>query len=143
MDLYWYLLWTGLWTSLDIAIFHLNRNERKSLVMLLNSCYHIVKGWVYCSASFAVLHGLRFDLIFVWQIALGEELTSDYHYELVPGEGSPCLCGSSKCRGRLHWNLDICAAVVYSDCKIWDKNNAQFENIPVWKSLLLELKSFW
>ncbi|KAF7828800.1 histone-lysine N-methyltransferase SUVR5 [Senna tora] len=35
-------------------------------------------------------------------IALGEELTCDYHYKLVPGEGSPCLCGSSKCRGRLH-----------------------------------------
>ncbi|KAI4327534.1 hypothetical protein L6164_019983 [Bauhinia variegata] len=34
-------------------------------------------------------------------IALGEELTFDYHYELVPGEGSPCLCGSLKCRGRI------------------------------------------
>ncbi|KAG4380280.1 hypothetical protein GLYMA_16G143100v4 [Glycine max] len=35
-------------------------------------------------------------------IALGEELTYNYHYELVPGEGSPCLCGSTKCRGRLY-----------------------------------------
>ncbi|XP_054823931.1 LOW QUALITY PROTEIN: histone-lysine N-methyltransferase SUVR5 [Prosopis cineraria] len=35
-------------------------------------------------------------------IALGEELTCDYHYELLPGEGSPCHCGSLKCRGRLH-----------------------------------------
>ncbi|XP_027361259.1 histone-lysine N-methyltransferase SUVR5-like isoform X2 [Abrus precatorius] len=34
-------------------------------------------------------------------IALGEELTYDYQYELVPGEGSPCLCESLKCRGRL------------------------------------------
>ncbi|KAI4314897.1 hypothetical protein L6164_027760 [Bauhinia variegata] len=34
-------------------------------------------------------------------IALGEELTHDYHYEVVPGEGSPCLCGSLKCRGRI------------------------------------------
>ncbi|XP_057418199.1 histone-lysine N-methyltransferase SUVR5-like [Lotus japonicus] len=35
-------------------------------------------------------------------IALGEELTFDYRYKLVPGEGAPCLCGSSKCRGRLY-----------------------------------------
>ncbi|KAK7359933.1 hypothetical protein VNO77_01902 [Canavalia gladiata] len=35
-------------------------------------------------------------------IALGEELTYNYQYELVPGEGSPCLCGSAKCRGRLY-----------------------------------------
>ncbi|KAK7263045.1 hypothetical protein RJT34_30629 [Clitoria ternatea] len=35
-------------------------------------------------------------------IALGEELTYDYHYQLVPGGGSPCLCGSVKCRGRLY-----------------------------------------
>ncbi|KAJ1436574.1 Zinc finger C2H2-type [Sesbania bispinosa] len=35
-------------------------------------------------------------------IALGEELTFNYHYELVPGEGSPCHCGSSNCRGRLY-----------------------------------------
>ncbi|XP_027345403.1 histone-lysine N-methyltransferase SUVR5-like [Abrus precatorius] len=35
-------------------------------------------------------------------IALGEELTYNYQYELVPGEGSPCLCGSVKCRGRLY-----------------------------------------
>lgn len=35
-------------------------------------------------------------------INLGEELTYDYQYELQPGEGSPCHCGASKCRGRLH-----------------------------------------
>ncbi|KHN36168.1 Histone-lysine N-methyltransferase SUVR5 [Glycine soja] len=35
-------------------------------------------------------------------IALGEELTYDYQYELMPGEGSPCLCESLKCRGRLY-----------------------------------------
>ncbi|KAJ1419079.1 SET domain [Sesbania bispinosa] len=35
-------------------------------------------------------------------IALGEELTYDYQYEPVPGEGYPCLCESSKCRGRLY-----------------------------------------
>ncbi|KAL4314282.1 histone-lysine N-methyltransferase SUVR5 isoform X1 [Arachis ipaensis] len=35
-------------------------------------------------------------------IALGEELTHDYHYKLVSGEGTPCLCGASKCRGRLY-----------------------------------------
>lgn len=35
-------------------------------------------------------------------IAAGEELTYDYRYELVPGEGQPCYCGAaSKCRGRL------------------------------------------
>ncbi|KAK2372790.1 histone-lysine N-methyltransferase SUVR5 [Trifolium repens] len=35
-------------------------------------------------------------------IGLGEELTYGFQYELMPGEGSPCLCESSKCRGRLH-----------------------------------------
>ncbi|KAK7252873.1 hypothetical protein RIF29_37126 [Crotalaria pallida] len=35
-------------------------------------------------------------------IALGEELTFDYHYEPMPGEGSPCLCGSLKCKGLLY-----------------------------------------
>lgn len=35
-------------------------------------------------------------------IALGEELTYGFQYELVPGKGSPCLCESSKCRGRLY-----------------------------------------
>ncbi|KAK7250847.1 hypothetical protein RIF29_33573 [Crotalaria pallida] len=35
-------------------------------------------------------------------IALGEELTYNYRYELVPGEGSPCLCGSVNCRGYLY-----------------------------------------
>uniref|UniRef100_A0A7C9CQX8 [Histone H3]-lysine(4) N-trimethyltransferase n=1 Tax=Opuntia streptacantha TaxID=393608 RepID=A0A7C9CQX8_OPUST len=34
-------------------------------------------------------------------IAAGEELTYDYRDELQPGEGSPCLCGASTCRGRL------------------------------------------
>ncbi|XP_061338628.1 histone-lysine N-methyltransferase SUVR5-like [Gastrolobium bilobum] len=34
-------------------------------------------------------------------IALGEELTYNYQYELEPGEGFPCLCGSLNCRGRL------------------------------------------
>ncbi|KAL3378521.1 hypothetical protein AABB24_004444 [Solanum stoloniferum] len=35
-------------------------------------------------------------------ILAGEELTYDYRYKLLPGEGSPCLCGSSNCRGRLY-----------------------------------------
>ncbi|XP_057416486.1 histone-lysine N-methyltransferase SUVR5-like isoform X2 [Lotus japonicus] len=35
-------------------------------------------------------------------IALGEELTFDYQGKLVVGEETPCLCGSSNCRGRLH-----------------------------------------
>ncbi|KAJ7944359.1 Histone-lysine N-methyltransferase SUVR5 [Quillaja saponaria] len=35
-------------------------------------------------------------------IALGEELTYDYRYELLPGEGYPCHCGSPNCRGRLY-----------------------------------------
>ncbi|QCD90972.1 histone-lysine N-methyltransferase SUVR5 isoform X1 [Vigna unguiculata] len=35
-------------------------------------------------------------------IALGEELTYDYQYEHVLSEGSPCLCESLKCRGRLY-----------------------------------------
>lgn len=35
-------------------------------------------------------------------ISLGEELTYDYRYKPLPGEGYPCHCGASKCRGRLH-----------------------------------------
>ncbi|KMT08530.1 hypothetical protein BVRB_6g138130 isoform A [Beta vulgaris subsp. vulgaris] len=35
-------------------------------------------------------------------IAAGEELCYDYHYELQAGDGFPCLCGASNCRGRLH-----------------------------------------
>uniref|UniRef100_A0A2P2KG46 Histone-lysine N-methyltransferase SUVR5-like isoform X2 n=1 Tax=Rhizophora mucronata TaxID=61149 RepID=A0A2P2KG46_RHIMU len=35
-------------------------------------------------------------------IAFGEELTYNYRYELFPGEGHPCHCGASKCRGRLY-----------------------------------------
>lgn len=35
-------------------------------------------------------------------IAMGEELTFDYRYDLLPGEGYPCHCGASNCRGRLY-----------------------------------------
>ncbi|KAL3833410.1 hypothetical protein ACJIZ3_008146 [Penstemon smallii] len=35
-------------------------------------------------------------------IALGEELTYDFRYKLLPGEGCLCLCGASNCRGRLY-----------------------------------------
>ncbi|KAL3525757.1 hypothetical protein ACH5RR_014129 [Cinchona calisaya] len=35
-------------------------------------------------------------------IAMGEELTYDYRYKLLPGDGCPCLCGASNCRGRLY-----------------------------------------
>ncbi|KAM3363600.1 histone-lysine N-methyltransferase SUVR5 isoform X2 [Capsicum galapagoense] len=35
-------------------------------------------------------------------ILAGEELTFNYRYKLLPGEGSPCLCGSSNCKGRLY-----------------------------------------
>ncbi|KAA8531784.1 hypothetical protein F0562_006499 [Nyssa sinensis] len=35
-------------------------------------------------------------------IAMGEELTYDYRYKLLPGEGCPCHCGASNCRGRLY-----------------------------------------
>ncbi|XP_022775257.1 histone-lysine N-methyltransferase SUVR5-like isoform X2 [Durio zibethinus] len=35
-------------------------------------------------------------------IAMGEELTFDYRYELLPGQGYTCQCGASACRGRLY-----------------------------------------
>ncbi|XP_073061869.1 histone-lysine N-methyltransferase SUVR5-like isoform X1 [Primulina eburnea] len=35
-------------------------------------------------------------------ISLGEELTYDFCYKLLPGEGCLCLCGASNCRGRLY-----------------------------------------
>ncbi|XP_059645176.1 histone-lysine N-methyltransferase SUVR5 isoform X2 [Cornus florida] len=35
-------------------------------------------------------------------IAVGEELTYDYRYKLLPGEGCLCHCGTSNCRGRLY-----------------------------------------
>jgi hypothetical protein len=36
------------------------------------------------------------------QISLGEELTYDYRYKLLPGEGCPCHCEAPTCRGRLY-----------------------------------------
>lgn len=35
-------------------------------------------------------------------IASGEELTYDYRYEVLPGQGAPCHCEASNCRGRLY-----------------------------------------
>ncbi|KAL5557205.1 hypothetical protein UlMin_039441 [Ulmus minor] len=35
-------------------------------------------------------------------IAVGEELTHNYQYPLLPGEGYPCQCEASVCRGRLY-----------------------------------------
>ncbi|KAL3649386.1 hypothetical protein CASFOL_005789 [Castilleja foliolosa] len=35
-------------------------------------------------------------------ISAGEELTYDYRYKLLAGEGCSCLCGFSNCRGRLY-----------------------------------------
>lgn len=35
-------------------------------------------------------------------ISIGEELAYDYRYKLLPGDGCPCLCGASNCRGRLN-----------------------------------------
>ncbi|KAM7506941.1 hypothetical protein LguiA_017394 [Lonicera macranthoides] len=35
-------------------------------------------------------------------IALGEELTFNYRYKLMPGEGCQCHCGDSNCKGRLY-----------------------------------------
>ncbi|KAJ0981802.1 hypothetical protein J5N97_010057 [Dioscorea zingiberensis] len=35
-------------------------------------------------------------------ISVGEELAYDYRYKLLPGDGCPCLCGASNCRGRLY-----------------------------------------
>ncbi|KAK4791272.1 hypothetical protein SAY86_031685 [Trapa natans] len=35
-------------------------------------------------------------------ITVGEELTYDYRYELLPGEGQSCYCESTNCRGRLY-----------------------------------------
>ncbi|GMP28218.1 hypothetical protein CsSME_00003856 [Camellia sinensis var. sinensis] len=35
-------------------------------------------------------------------IDAGEELTYDYRYKLLLGEGCPCHCGAPNCRGRLH-----------------------------------------
>ncbi|WOG93156.1 hypothetical protein DCAR_0312437 [Daucus carota subsp. sativus] len=35
-------------------------------------------------------------------IAIGEELTYDYRYKQLPGEGCQCLCGAPNCKGRLY-----------------------------------------
>ncbi|WOK98484.1 histone-lysine N-methyltransferase SUVR5 isoform X1 [Canna indica] len=35
-------------------------------------------------------------------IAIGEELAYDYLSKLIPGDGHPCHCGTSNCRGRLY-----------------------------------------
>ncbi|KAL2552094.1 Histone-lysine N-methyltransferase SUVR5 [Forsythia ovata] len=47
-------------------------------------------------------HLARIGLYASRDIAVGEELTYDFRYKLLPGEGCPCLCGSSNCRGRLY-----------------------------------------
>ncbi|AES92672.1 histone-lysine N-methyltransferase SUVR5-like protein [Medicago truncatula] len=66
-----------------------------------NSCspnllsYQVLVESMDCKRSRIGLYASR-------DIAFGEELTCNYHYELVLGKGSPCLCGSSKCRGRLY-----------------------------------------
>lgn len=35
-------------------------------------------------------------------IDAGEELTFDYRYKLLPGEGERCHCGAPNCRGRIY-----------------------------------------
>ncbi|CAA2953752.1 histone-lysine N-methyltransferase SUVR5 [Olea europaea subsp. europaea] len=47
-------------------------------------------------------HLAHIGLYAIRDIAVGEELTYDFRYLLLPGEGCPCLCGSSNCRGRLY-----------------------------------------
>ncbi|GLU13667.1 hypothetical protein SLE2022_302870 [Rubroshorea leprosula] len=47
-------------------------------------------------------HRAHIGLYASQDIALGEELTCDFRYELLPGDGYPCQCGASKCRGRVH-----------------------------------------
>ncbi|MBA0850557.1 hypothetical protein Goshw_021794 [Gossypium schwendimanii] len=46
-------------------------------------------------------YGILDDLL-LKMISVGEELTLDYQYELLPGQGYPCQCGASTCRGRLY-----------------------------------------
>nr|KYP45514.1 Histone-lysine N-methyltransferase SUVR5 [Cajanus cajan] len=58
-------------------------------------CYQVLVESMDCERAHIGLYANR-------DIALGEELTYNYHYEFLPGEGSPCLCGSAKCRGRLY-----------------------------------------
>ncbi|KAL2333658.1 hypothetical protein Fmac_014871 [Flemingia macrophylla] len=58
-------------------------------------CYQVLAESMDCERAHVGLYVNR-------DVALGEELTYNYQYELVPGEGSPCLCGSAKCRGRLY-----------------------------------------
>ncbi|XVF59547.1 hypothetical protein PTKIN_Ptkin07bG0284900 [Pterospermum kingtungense] len=47
-------------------------------------------------------HRAHIGLYASQDIATGEELTFDYRYELLPGQGYPCQCGVSACRGRLY-----------------------------------------
>ncbi|XP_022751346.1 histone-lysine N-methyltransferase SUVR5-like isoform X2 [Durio zibethinus] len=47
-------------------------------------------------------HRAHIGLYASQDIAMGEELTFDYQYKLLPGQGYPCLCGASACRGRLY-----------------------------------------
>ncbi|KHG14196.1 Histone-lysine N-methyltransferase SUVR5 -like protein [Gossypium arboreum] len=47
-------------------------------------------------------HRAHIGLYASQDISVGEELTLDYRYELLPGQGYPCQCGASTCRGRLY-----------------------------------------
>ncbi|XWS45352.1 hypothetical protein CRYUN_Cryun15aG0129500 [Craigia yunnanensis] len=47
-------------------------------------------------------HRAHIGLYASQDIAMGEELTFDNRYELLPGQGYPCQCGASACRGRLY-----------------------------------------
>ncbi|TYH29058.1 hypothetical protein ES288_A02G194200v1 [Gossypium darwinii] len=47
-------------------------------------------------------HRAHIGLYASQDISVGEELTFDYRYELLPGQGYPCQCGASTCRGRLY-----------------------------------------
>ncbi|KAB2036680.1 hypothetical protein ES319_D03G018500v1 [Gossypium barbadense] len=47
-------------------------------------------------------HRAHIGLYASQDISVGEELTFDYRYELLPAQGYPCQCGVSTCRGRLY-----------------------------------------
>ncbi|KAL1183552.1 hypothetical protein V6Z11_A02G190800 [Gossypium hirsutum] len=47
-------------------------------------------------------HRAHIGLYASQDISVGEELTFDYRYELLPGQGYPCQYGASTCRGRLY-----------------------------------------
>ncbi|RRT83363.1 hypothetical protein B296_00000633 [Ensete ventricosum] len=80
-----------------LTIYILFENGHSCSPNLIN--YLVLVDNMDCQLAHVGLYASRDVWIF---IAIGEELAYDYCSKLVPGEGHPCHCRASNCRGRLY-----------------------------------------